>query len=329
MNRRDFVKHRRADWQAFERLVDRLEGRAASGMGHAKAETFSRLFRLVCSDLATVRSQGWSDELADYLNDLVARGHSVFYTAPPGHLRALVRFLTVGYPRVFRRHIGYFWAGSALFFLPFFVAWFVVWANPDLAARVLPREQLVQMEEMYDHDAEMEGAEFDEGRAGMAGFYVWNNVGIALRAFGSGILLGLPTVYTLLFNGLVLGSVFGYVLAAGHGRAFTSFVISHGSFELTAIAIAGGAGLMLGDAILHRGNRTLFESLQDKGLDAVRIAGGAAAMLVVAALIEAFWSPAPIPSALKYLVGTGLWVLVVLYLALAGRDAVQDEEVET
>lgn len=326
MNRRDFVKHRQSDWNAFKRLVSRLERRTRSGMKHDQADEFSRLFRLISSDLATVRSQGWSGELSDYLNNLVARGHSVFYTAPPGRISDLTRFLTTGYPRIFRANIGYFWIGAALFFVPFFVAWFVVWNNPDLATRMVPREQLIQMEMMYDHDAERSGEGFDEMRAFMAGFYVRNNVGIALRAFGSGILLGLPTIYVLLSNGITIGAVFGYVVAAGHGKAFTSFVISHGSFELTAIAVAGGAGLMLADAILHPGRRTLVESLQTKGMDAAKIAAGAAAMLMVAALIEAFWSPAPIPSILKYTVGTGLWLLVVAYLALAGRGGELGEE---
>ena len=47
----------------------------------------------------------------------------------------------------------------------------------------------------------------------MGGFYVRNNVGIALQAFGMGVLFGVPTVYVLLFNGIYLGAVSGYVVA--------------------------------------------------------------------------------------------------------------------
>jgi uncharacterized membrane protein SpoIIM required for sporulation len=76
---------------------------------------------------------------------------------------------------------------------------------------------------------------------------------------------------------------------------------------------------MLGNALLHPGSRGRIESLRVRALDAVQIAAGAAVMLVVAALIEAFWSPAAIPAVLKYVVGTGLWTAVFLYLALSGR----------
>jgi uncharacterized membrane protein SpoIIM required for sporulation len=328
VTRRDFVKARKEDWNRFERLLVRYDRKSSATMSQERAEEFSRLFRLVANDLAVVRAQNWSGQLSEYLNGLVARAHNAFYTAPPGRFSDLVHFLLVGYPRVFRRHIGYFAAASGLFFVPFVVTLLLVLHDPTVATRILPREQLIMMENMYNEDPDAENREFDEQRAMMAGFYVQHNVGIALKAFGVGILFAVPTISVLLYNGIVLGASIGYTLASGptQAKAISTFVIGHGAFELTAIAVAGGAGLMLGDAILHRGRRSLAESLATKGIDAVKIASGAAAMLVIAALIEAFWSPSPVPSAVKYVVGAGLWVVVVLYLALAGRGA--DDELE-
>ena len=72
--------------------------------------------------------------------------------------------------------------------------------------------------------------------------------------------------------------------------------------------------------VIHPGQRTRIEALRVRGLQAVQIASGAAAMLVVAALIEAFWSPAPIPALVKYIVGACLWVLVAVYLTFAGKE---------
>src|SRR5690606_9438682 len=100
-----------------------------------------------------------------------------------------------------------------------------------------------------------------------------------LECFARGILLGIGTVYTLLQNGIFIGSVGGYVVSQGYEERFLSFIISHGSFELTAIAVAGAAGLALGNAVLHPGRRTWQESLRTRGLEAVQLAGGAAFML--------------------------------------------------
>jgi uncharacterized membrane protein SpoIIM required for sporulation len=321
VNKRDFVSQRRPVWGRFARGLDRLELRSFGKLSGDGVLEFSRLFREVCHDLATVRSHGWGGQLETYLNDLAARGHNLFYRAPPGAARHFFDFVAAGYPRVFRKNFGYFLAGCLLFFVPLAITWAVVQSDPELAGRILPQEQLEQMEAMYDYDPnEGIAGGFGEERAGMGGFYVYNNVGIALRAFAAGILLGTVTAYVLLANGITIGAIAGYLIAQGKGDAFTSFVISHGSFELTAIAIAGGAGLMLGNALLHPGQRTRKEALQARGVEAVQIAAGAAVMLIVAALLEAFWSPSAISADVKYIVGGALWILVALYLLLAGRD---------
>lgn len=322
MTKARFLQQRRVAWRRFEELLKRGAVGRPRASGDEIAE-FSKLFRELSNDLAVIQSRDWGQGLVAYLNDLVTRGHNALYRSSPGGWQAFVTFLIRGFPHLFRANAGYFAIAAALFFVPLGITWAVVQHDSTVALRIVPAEQLETFDEMYSSDTESTEddesiAGFDEERAAMAGFYVQHNVGIALQCFSRGILLGLGTIYTLLFNGIVIGSVAGYVLSLGHHEKFLSFVVSHGSFELTAIAIAGGAGLMIGDAALHPGNRTRLEALRVRGLEAVQIAGGAAVMLVVAALIEAFWSPAPLPASLKFTVGGLLWCLVALYLALSG-----------
>ncbi|QDT93887.1 stage II sporulation protein M [Gimesia algae] len=341
MKKHKFIHQRRPQWKKFEQFLRQVSSRSLSKLPADKISTFSQLLREISHDLATIRSRGWGHELTSYLNDLVARGHNLFYSAPPTNFARFYRYLAADFPRLFRANIGYFLIASLLFFLPMGVSWCVVQNKPELASRVIPEEYLSQFDNMYGEEGglnsdtenttegntdseESEDSEtdsFGDQRATMAGFYINHNVGIALKCFALGVLLGLGTVYTLLFNGIFLGAVSGYIISQGNGDRFLSFVISHGSFELTAIAVAGGAGLMLGNAIIHPGQRTRFQSLQVRGLEAVQIAGGAAAMLVVAAMIEAFWSPADIPNIVKYSVGSGLWLIVFLYLTFAGLQS--------
>jgi len=326
MNKREFVSRRRAAWHRFGQLLDRLDARAGKKLSPPETAEFSRMFRELSYDLSEVRARDWGSQLESYLNGLVSRGHSAFYSAPPGRWIPIVQFLAVGFPQMFRRNIGYFVAAAALFFVPLALTWGVVQADPSLARRIIPAEQLDQMKEMYSEKTwdEVTGkgdeiGKFGESRSVMFGFYIKNNVSIALDAAGRGILFGVGTVYTLLSNGIAIGAIFGYVVSQGNGDRLLSFAISHGSFELTAIAVAGGAGLMIGDALIHPGQRTRLESLRHRGLEAIQIACGAGAMLVVAAMIEAFWSPSNIPAAVKYSVGSVLWVLVFVYLTTAGR----------
>jgi uncharacterized membrane protein SpoIIM required for sporulation len=334
VNKRRFVAQRAPAWRRFEELLNRLDTISVKRFSAAETAEFSRLFRELCFDLSLIRSRDWGRALVSYLNDLVSRGHNAFYSSPPGNFANLLRFLAVGYPRLFRKNIAYFVTAAILFFGSFAATWAVVQNNPSLAARIVDPKYLKAAEDSYSEHGPLanpgtgsrgsgdedrrDASSFGDERSIAFGFYVLNNVGIALLCFGRGILLGVGTVYTLLFNGIAIGAVVGYVCAAGHADRLLSFGISHGSFELTAIAVAGGAGLMLGNALIHPGQRTRLESLRIRGLEAIQIAGGAAAMLAVAALIEGFWSPAPIPNVVKYAVGGLLWVVVIVYLATAG-----------
>ena len=334
MNKRRFVAKREIAWRRFEQLLDRLDTISLKRFSPAETVEFSRLFRELCYDLSLIRSRDWGQGLVSYLNDLVSRGHNAFYSSPPGNLGHLVRFLAVGFPRLFRKNIGYFVTSAAIFFGTLGISWAVVQHDPAKAGRIIPSEQLKMMEQMYGENGPMgKGnvgsggsddkagrSDFGQERTAMAGFYVQHNAGIALDCFGRGILFGLGTVYTLIENGIALGAISGYLIAAGNSSRFLSFVISHGSFELVAIAVAGGAGLMLGTALIHPGQRTRLESLRLRGFEAIQIACGAAAMLMVAALIEAFWSPSPvIPNSVKYAGGALLWLAVIVYLSTAGR----------
>jgi uncharacterized membrane protein SpoIIM required for sporulation len=126
-------------------------------------------------------------------------------------------------------------------------------------------------------------------------------------------------VFFLIQNGLTIGAVLGYVASAGAGANIVTFIVGHGSFELGAIVIAGGAGLTLGWSVVSPGDRTRVASLQAAGRDVVVLVGGAAVMLLVAAGIEGFWSGSSAPSEVKRALGLVLFLAVAAYLSLAGR----------
>jgi uncharacterized membrane protein SpoIIM required for sporulation len=318
MNRARFLATRQGDWYRFRELLDHLESTRLKHLGGGELSEFSRLFRSLCYDLAVVRSRDWGGELEGRLNDLVVRGHNLLYRAPPGRFQQALEFVMVGFPRLLRAELGYFWTALALFVIPGAIAGLLVSMDPELASRLLPEAMQRMMEEMHSTD-HADRALFAGGEAARTGFYVLNNVGIAFKCWVLGILLGVGTIYILVFNSLVLGTVTGYLIARGHTEPFFSFVIAHGSFELTAIVVAGAAGLVLGRALVHPGPYRRMDALRRRGLVSVKLALGAAVMLVVAALIEGIWSPMGLPAQVKLTAGAGFWLLMLAYLVLGGR----------
>jgi uncharacterized membrane protein SpoIIM required for sporulation len=324
VNRERFIRQRRSDWQQFEILTARLKERRASRWLSQDVSELSRLYRSICYDLSLVQSREWGARLEQYLNDLVAQGHNCLYRSPPRSVTAMWEFIIAGFPQLLRKRSGSLFIALGLFAIPFIVSAIVAALRPDLAELVAGRESLDMARQTFG--AEMYSdvdSDFAGQRSMMAGFYVRNNIGIAFRAFAFGAFCGIGTATELLSNGIQLGMVFGYMVFVGGVAAdnFFSFVITHGAFELTALVVAGAAGLVLGQGVMFPGERTRMASLRHHGTESLLIALGAGGMLFVAALIEAYFSPLPIDSIYKYLVGTLLWFVVGLYLTLAGRHS--------
>src|ERR1700745_2837964 len=114
--------------------------------------------------------------------------------------------------------------------------------------------------------------------------------------------LGLGTLYVLAFNGASFGAIIALTYRAGFGNDLLTFVAGHGVIELSCIFIAGGAGLLIGTALLMPGDMTRGDALKSRGMEAVRLIVGCIPLLVVAGIIEGFISPAPINPAIKFAV---------------------------
>ena len=212
-------------------------------------------------------------------------------------------------------------ASTLLFFGPLAAMTAAIAIEPTLAYSALDTPTLVNIESMYSEDAEHFGAE--RGSGGdfeMFGYYLANNTTIGLRTIAGGVLGGLGSLFFLLFNGFYIGAVAGHLTQAGLGGNFWPFVVGHGSLELTAIVISGGAGLRLGYAMWAPGQRRRSHALTHAARAVLPLVFGAALMFVLAAVIEAFWSSTVwLPAATKYAVGALLWLLVGLYFARMGR----------
>jgi len=96
---------------------------------------------------------------------------------------------------------------------------------------------------------------------------------------------------------------------------FWAFVFPHGSLELPAIFLAGAAGFLLARALLFPGRYRRLDAFKLYGVEAAQLLFGIVPLLVMAGVIEGFFSPNPnVPDLVKYLVGTGLFIALIFYL---------------
>jgi uncharacterized membrane protein SpoIIM required for sporulation len=311
--RDDFVAERSARWKELEQL---LQAPANDQQGEVTRRV-AALYRALSADVMQVRSLGFGADLRRRLDALASSAHGFLYRAPERQGSLAFLQMLSEFPRMVRRHWGFVLAAGLLFWLPFGLGLSGALWRQGFAERVLPPEMLEAMNSAY-------GESFREGRpeggdTAMAGFYVYNNVGIAFRCFATGILFGAGSIFFLVYNGLVTGCAVGWVIASGHGRNILTFVSGHSPFELTAIVIAGAAGLQVGYALIDTGGLPRKVSLLRAGRSAIVLVVGAGVALLIAAAIEGFWSASVAPDAVKWSVAAVNSLLVLGYLGFAGR----------
>ncbi len=318
-----FEQHK-DNWRRLEDLLGMLDGSGLRGLTRVEVREFGELYRRAASDLAIARAETRDPKLINYLNSLVIRAHGRIYRSESEGVSLISKFFRRDLPATFRKNWKYMAIAFGVF-AGFGVFGFIAtWIDLDFTHFVAlsgVTEQIKSNDHWWTslNDANQVGA-----TAIMS-----NNIIVTIRAFAFGAFFGVGAFYDLAFEGARLGSVFAacYRIDPAFGNSLATFVVGHGVIELSCIFFCGGAGMMIGYAIIDPGDMTRAQALKTKGMEAAKIVIGCACFLVVAGTIEGFLSPSSLPPAVK--IGTGLFTGVVMYsyLALVGRD--DGESVET
>ena len=321
MKQQAFEQHYSAQWQALARYVNALEHADRS---NAPAPVdLPTAYRHLCQHLALARARGYSLSLIQSLEQLTQRTHQHLYKRPETLARQFLIFILEQLPETTRLHWRAVSIAAAALIAPMLSMAWLCHQWPELIYHLLSPHQVEAFEHMYDTNAQRLGAERTRQADSdwmMLGFYIQNNIGIAFQTFAVGILACAGSLFYLLYNGLMIGAVAGYLTQAGHGIPFWGFVAGHSALELTGIVLAGAGGLLLGKAVVAPGTHTRQQALQLAARSAVTLITGAMLMLALAAVVEAFWSSTPaIAPAIKYAVGAASWVAVLSYFSFSGR----------
>jgi uncharacterized membrane protein SpoIIM required for sporulation len=319
MRQQTFVARRKGTWERLETLVALAARRGVRRLGASDIAELGRTYRAATSDLAYARGSEYDASLVQYLNRLVARAHGYVYgsAAESGGAR-LRHFFTRDFPTEFRRSFAYVAICVAITVACSVVAYVVIRTHPADAYALLPKEIVPAEIRKSLHDSNFG---FDRNFApAMSAAIITNNVKVAVIAFAGSITLGAMTVYIIASNGLMLGGVAALFTNAGFGYDFWATVAPHGVIELTAIQIAGAAGLLIAAGLLFPGRLRRRDAIALNARRAGTLILGVASMLIVAGTIEGFISPQRWDAEVRIAIGSLTAVALLLYFGFAGRD---------
>lgn len=312
-----FITQRKNAWQRLEELLNLLDHSSLRRLRREEVRELGRIYRRTASDLAIARAESRDPRLVNYLNSLVIRAHGRIYRAEAHGSRKVFRYFTHDFPQTFRRTWRYTFVSFFVFFLFSVLGFAGTRYDPefselvgvDAAFRELVIETKTHWWESLNEENQVGASEI-----------MTNNIQVTFYTFAFGATLGIGTLFFLAYNGALIFSVVALTYRAGFGNDLVTFMVAHGVIELSCICIAGGAGLLIGTALIMPGNLTRADALKTRGMEAIRLMLGVAVLLVIAGLIEGFISPMPIDPRIKYSIAAITGMALYSYLLFVGHE---------
>jgi uncharacterized membrane protein SpoIIM required for sporulation len=282
---------REGDWRRLEAIVAALEKNRPRRISDEDLLALPALYRQAASSLAVARETSLDAGTLAYLESLVRRAWFQVYGPRASLWSWLKRFLGGGWSAAVRSIWLELCIALATMIAGTAVGWLLVARDRDWFYALVPgqfadsrrpgasREVLAQS---------LSGGSEGESLSVFASYLFSNNVGVAIMAFALGFAFGVPTLLLLVYNMAVLGALLWLFVDAGLGWQFAAWLSVHGTTELTAVLLAGAAGLHIGRSMAFPGSRSVMAAAAESGRRAAHVMAGVVIMLAVAGLLEGF-----------------------------------------
>lgn len=315
MNVKRWIARREPSWKELEQLLTQAEQKGLRSLQASEVKQLTSLYRSVSADLARAQTREIGQQLTQQLQQLILRAYSQVYQKPRHqNWQAALDFYFRELPQVMRETWAYLALSTGIFIVGSLIGWWLAWGDPNFVSLILPESLISKVRD--DGELWMGSILSGDDPTDAAGLMI-NNISVAFRATAGGMLAGIGTVFILFFNGLLIGAAATLVGQNNLAYPFWAFVFPHGSLELPAIFIAGAAGLLIGRALLFPGQYKRMDAFKQYGLQAAKLTFAVIPMLILAGVIEAFFSPSTwIPAPIKYLAGSILFLSLLGYIGL-------------
>jgi len=270
-----FVKQNSGKWKAYEQLHS------------THPDELADRFIDITNDLAYAKTFYPESKTTAYLNGLAATLHQSIYKNKKEETNRFTKFWKYELPVLFytyRKQLRY-----SFFFFLISAAIGVLSAKYDETfVRLILGDSYVNMTTDNIAKGDPFGVYKKSGEVEMFFMIAANNIYVSFIAFISGIIFSIGPVFFMLKNGVMLGSFEYYFFSKGVGMESVLVIWIHGTLEISAIIIAGGAGLVLGHGILFPKTYTRLQAFKNSAKDGTKIAVGIVPILIVAAFLEGF-----------------------------------------
>jgi uncharacterized membrane protein SpoIIM required for sporulation len=311
-----FRLEREGDWQRLDAMVTAMEKGKLRKLSDDDVMALPVLYRNLLSSLSIARESSLDAGLIAYLESLTLRAYFMVYgtrTSFGGWCRS---FFGGGLSRAVRSIWLDLLVALAAMVAGAVLGFWLVDGDTDWYFRLVPS----QFSDVRVPGASREAllntlfGETDSDGLGVFAAYLFsNNAQVAIMAFALGFAFGVPSILLLVYNMVGLGAMLWLFASRGLTVEFIGWLSIHGTTELLAILLAGGAGLHIGRALGFPGQRSHLVALGQAGRTAAQVMAGVVVMLICAGLLEGFGRQLIQSTAIRYGIGYGILALWLAY----------------
>jgi len=319
---RTFISHKQSQWKDLSSILDRakLGDGALRKLPIPELQRLGSIYRRTSADLAYLRTQHATPELINYLNELVGDAHGLLYVDDDGSAgwMKIVDFFTTELPAVLRRRMVFVGIAFAITVVGTLLAYGLVRSNPASVGVFIPQELQDSADAWKEGFADHGDIPLSEG-AIFSDKLMFHNISVGVGAFATGITTILP-IYMMFENGAIMGALIAVVQPTGHLSSLWAGILPHGVCELTAIFIAGGAGMLVGWALISPGEYSRKDALVVNGKDAIKMMVVTVPLLIVAGIVEGNISHSSLPHFMKFTMAAVEFSAIVAYVYVRPRQ---------
>lgn len=291
-----------------------------------QAEKFVNLI----DDLGYAKAHYPSSKTTQFLNGLAARQFQKIYQYRKQDHSRLINFWRYELPLLFSKYQKIY-LFTFLFFVLSVTVGVIASMHDQNFVRAILGDAYVDMTEENIQKGDPFGVYKGENEFTMFIQIATNNIQVSFYTFVFGIIAGIGTMYMLFTNGIMLGTFQHMFFAKGLGWKSILVVWIHGTLEISAIVIAGTAGMILGFSYIFPGSYSRLDSLKRAARDAVKVIFGLIPFFILAAFFEGFvtrHTEMPVPLSITILALSAfviIWYFIV-YPLLLKRSGIQVQQ---
>jgi uncharacterized membrane protein SpoIIM required for sporulation len=317
-----FRAEREDDWRRLETLLTKVGKGSPKALSDEELLALPVLYRQALSSLSVARATSLDQSLVDYLESLSARAYFLVYGVRSSLFERVGGFFGHAWPAAAKA----LWRETLVSFILTAIGvaaayvltlhdpdWFSAFVPDGLAGGRGPAASVESMRAtLYDHG--------DHKRLSIfAASLFTHNSGVAIFAFALGFAFCLPTAMLMAYNGAMLGAFLAAFGAKGLGFEAGGWLIIHGVTEISAVILAGAAGLRIGWTLAFPGDLSRPAAMAQAGREAATLMGGVVVMLFCAGILEGVGRQMIQNDFVRYGVGLATLIAWPVYLYMPRR----------